>query len=132
MIRYFLIFTFILVGMYSFACAQGVTLTQFSAMPVNEDVTLTWGLQSEAGVSEYRLYRKAASELEYKYVATVYANGAAEYTYTDRNVFKTTGTTITYQLRVIRNGSPSYFHTSFTHSTSSITRTWGSIKGMFR
>ncbi len=113
--------------------AQGVTMTDFGVSTSNSsDIKIDWTIENEAGVSEYRLYRKTGGSSEQKYVATLYANGSRKYTYHDKDVFKTEATTITYELRVIKNGSPSFFYASLTYSTTSVQRTWGSIKGMFK
>lgn len=114
------------------AAAQGVVLNNFSVNSVASDVKIAWNIQSETGVSEFRLYRKMSTETDYKYVGTIPANGSLSYTYTDDNVFKTEATTITYELRVIKNGTMYNFYSTFTHQTSSVQRTWGSIKSMFR
>jgi hypothetical protein len=114
------------------AVAQGVVLNNFSVNSVGSDVRIAWNIQNETGVSEFRLYRKMSTETDYKYVGTIPTNGSLSYTYTDDNVFKTEATTITYELRVIKNGSMYNFYSTFTHQTSSVQRTWGSIKSMFR
>ena len=121
--------------LYSFQSlkAQGVNLTDFGVSALNgADIKIDWTTENESGVSEYRLYRKTGGNSEQKYVGTVYANGTGKYTYYDRDVFKTEATTITYELRVIKNGNPSFFYASLSYNTTSVQRTWGSIKGMFR
>lgn len=113
--------------------AQGVSLNDFSVSALNgADIKIEWTIENEAGVSEYRLYRKTGGNAEQKYVGTIYANGSGKYTYYDKDVFKTETTIITYELRVIKNGTPSFFYASLTYNTTSVQRTWGSIKGMFR
>ena len=95
-------------------------------------IQLDWELQNETGVSEFRIYRKAGSQTDFEYVSTQYANGTLRYSYFDKEVFKNDNLIITYQLRVIKNGVPSLFHATLSQNTTSVQRTWGSIKGMFR
>lgn len=130
------IISFLFLVLFCFAAknvsAQGVVLTNFTVNSVGSDVRIAWNIQSETGVSEFRLYRKIGNETDSKYVGTIPANGSLSYIYTDDNVFKTESTTITYELRVIKNGTMYNFYSTFTHQTSSVQRTWGSIKSMFR
>lgn len=125
----------LLISLFAFQSskAQGVSLSDFEVSNFNgSDIKIDWTIDNESGVSEYRIYRKTGGNSEQKYVGTIYANGSGKYTYYDKDVFKTEATTITYELRVIKNGSPSFFYASLTYTTTSVQRTWGSIKGMFK
>ncbi|MFN0201513.1 MAG: hypothetical protein ACKVTZ_08330 [Bacteroidia bacterium] len=115
------------------AFAQGVVLTDFKVSSIGSDLKIDWTIQSETGVSEFRLYRKVGTDTEYRYVKTIPATGVLKYSYLDDNVFKTEdATVVSYELRVIKNSTPHYFYTSMAHTTSSVQRTWGSIKSMFK
>ena len=132
--KYYISFLlFLLLLAFQHLQAQGVSMTDFGVSTSNSsDIKIDWTIENEAGVSEYRLFRKTGGSSEQKYVGTIYANGTGKYTYYDKDVFKTEAITITYELRVIKNGSPSFFYAALTYSTTSVQRTWGSIKGMFK
>lgn len=134
MSKYILSFILIfIIATFSNLQAQGVNLNDFGVSAFNgSDIKIEWQIENESGVSEYRLYRKVGGNAEQKYVGTVYANGSGKYTYYDKDVFKTEASVITYELRVIKNGNPSFFYASLTFNTTSVQRTWGSIKGMFK
>lgn len=125
---------FLLFGMTTanFSVAQGVIMNDFKVGLQNGGIQLDWELQNETGISEFRIYRKTGYQTDFEYVATLYANGSLRYAYFDKTAFKNDNLLITYQLRVIKNGVPSLFHATISQNTTSVQRTWGSIKGMFR
>ena len=112
--------------------AQGVAMNDFKVAMQSSGIQLDWELQNETGVSEFRIYRKVGSQTDFEYVSTQYANGNLRYSYYDKDVFKNDNLIITYQLRVIKSGVPSMFYATLSQNTTSVQRTWGSIKGMFR
>ena len=110
---------------------------QFSVQSFNlvseaTDVRLQWKVASEEGLSEFRIYRKIGDQGSFDAIATLSANGSLSYEYLDENVFKVEAKIVTYMLRVIKNGRDYDFYSSVTHSPTSVQRTWGSIKSMFR
>ncbi|MBX7242573.1 MAG: hypothetical protein K1X92_12600 [Bacteroidia bacterium] len=130
--RILLFSLFFLITGSRIAMAQGVVMNDFKVAIQGGGIQLDWELQNETGVSEFRIYRKAGSQTDFEYVSTQYANGTLRYSYFDKEVFKNDNLIITYQLRVIKNGVPSLFHATLSQNTTSVQRTWGSIKGMFR
>jgi hypothetical protein len=57
------------------------------------------------------------------------------YTYVDRSAYKDTESVYVYRLKILEASSgPSSYSNEITvsHSVSSVKRTWGSIKAMFR
>jgi len=58
----------------------------------------------------------------------------AFYSYTDRTAYKTSDNVYVYRLRIVESGGTASFSQDVpvTHSVSSVKRTWGSIKAMFR
>lgn len=116
----------------SYLFGQQVSLKNFDVRSAGASVHLAWGLTSESGVSEYRLYKKLSNESEYVYVATVPATGAGDYSFVDEDIFKNSTLVINYELRVVKNGSIYRYYATLTHNTTSVQQTWGSIKAMFQ
>lgn len=113
--------------------AQGVAVNQFNINQDGSGVKLEWEMQDMNGISEFRIYRKMDTQMDFGYLATIPTNGSTTYSYIDHDAFRTTSTAIiTYQLRVVKNGTIYTFDRTFTHSTTAIRQTWGSIKSMFR
>ena len=118
----------------TFADELGVSLNFFRAGFEGTDVKVEWEMANENGVSSYDVYRKLNSETTFKRIAGGQTNGARRYAILDtelRNVPNRIGT-ITYKLTVASNTGDASFTTAFVNNPSSVERSWGSIKSMFR
>ena len=111
---------------------QVFLMNYFNINTDGSDILLEWEIQSENNVSEYRLFRKMNDEPDYTFVGTVTANGNLKYQFLDDGIFKTDSRTIHYELQVVVGNKTQSFHVSVSHNPTSIQRTWGSIKSMFR
>jgi hypothetical protein len=114
------------------ARAQNLTLNFFHASPNGADVIVAWEVPSEAGITDFRLWRKMNDETQYVLLDQVNPTGALTYRYQDYTVFKDEAKTISYKLQVYQNGAVFTYYTDITHNPTSVQRTWGSIKAMFR
>lgn len=112
--------------------AQNLTLNYFHASPDGSDVIVAWEVPSEAGVTDFRVWRKMNDETQYAYLDHVLPTGALNYRFHDYTVFKDDAKTISYKLQVLQNGAVFTYYTDITHNPTSVQRTWGSIKAMFR
>lgn len=112
--------------------AQNLTLNYFHASPDGADVIVSWEVPSENGITNFKLWRKVNDETQYLYLGEVRPNGALSYSYQDYTVFKDEAKTISYKLQVFQNGAVFTYYTDITHNPTSVQRTWGSIKAMFR
>ena len=112
--------------------AQNLTLNFFHASPYGSDVVISWEVPSEAGVTDFKLWRKVNDETLYVLLGNVSPTGALEYHFQDYTVFKDEAKTISYKLQVFQNGAVFTYYTDITHNPTSVQRTWGSIKAMFR
>ena len=54
------------------------------------------------------------------------------YTFLDDAIFKTESRVIYYELHVVTDNRVHKFSRSLSHNPTSVQRTWGSIKSMFR
>lgn len=127
-----LIFSVALVFFTTTLKAQNLTLNYFHASPDGSDVVVAWEVPSEAGITDFRVWRKVNDESQYAFLDHVAPTGALQYQFQDYTVFKDEAKTISYKLQVFQNGAVFTYYTDITHNPTSVQRTWGSIKAMFR
>lgn len=109
-----------------------VLVNQYTLTSEGADVLVSWQLQSEEGVKEYRLFRRINEEPTAAHVVTLPATGSPVYTFLDDAIFKTESRVIYYELHVVTQSRVHKFSRSLSHNPTSVQRTWGSIKAMFR
>lgn len=112
----------------------GATLEFFRGRSESDKVILEWKSREEIALKEFIVERKSVSS-EYIPIGTVQPKGNNSfYTFVDETAFKSLGSVYYYRLKIVDfNGSVSYSNEiSILHSVSSVKRTWGSIKAMFR
>ena len=122
------------------AFAVEATVDYLRARSTGSSVVLEWRSVAESDLSVYEIER-AGDDQVFRFVASVNAKGSNQsYTYTDDEAFgkgdnpKVSSTYFTYRLKLVHDDqSVSYSPTAgVSHSVSSIKRTWGMIKEMFR
>ena len=111
---------------------QALTLNYFDASPDGSDVLVSFEVPSESGVTNFKLWRKIDSEAQYTFLDHIPPTGAMQYRYLDYTIFKDDARNITYRLQVYQNGAVYTYYTNIVHNPTSVQRTWGSIKAMFR
>lgn len=113
----------------------GAIINFFVADSDGDNIILTWQSSSEQNVQQYEVLRGPDKD-HLSTIAIVKAKGDnSTYTYIDENAYKTTDSFYSYGLVVVdRDGIRSNsMYTFVTHSgVSSVKRTWGSIKALFR
>lgn len=112
--------------------SQNLTLNYFHASPDGSDVMVAWEVPSEAGITDFKVWRKINDETQYVLLGNVPPSGTLSYQFQDYTVFKDEAKTISYKLQVFQNGAVFTYYTDITHNPTSVQRTWGSIKAMFR
>lgn len=111
----------------------GVELINFTAKSQNGNVVLNWQTASETNLKHYVVERKSVGGNFYE-LAIVDPRPDKNYQYVDQSAFKTADAVYSYRIKIVDNdGSVSYSGTqSVYHNVSSVKRTWGSIKALFR
>lgn len=111
----------------------GVQLVSFTAKSQNGNVILSWQTSSETNLKHFVVERKSVDGNFFD-IAVVDPRGDKNYQYVDQSAFKTLDAVYSYRLRIVENdGSVSYSGIqSVYHNVSSVKRTWGSIKALFR
>ncbi|MEM6270480.1 MAG: hypothetical protein AAF998_13640 [Bacteroidota bacterium] len=126
------VLTVMLALLCSIVNAQPLTLNYFNATPDGSDVLVAFQLPTEDGVTNIKVWRKIDNESQYTFLDHIQPTGALEYRYLDYTIFKDDPRTINYRLQVYRSGAVFTYHTTIIHNPTSVQRTWGSIKAMFR
>ncbi len=99
------------------------------------NVTIQWGTNDETSIKEFEVLRRDGNVGEFISIAVVSKKGSNSfYEYIDKSAFKTTGTIYQYQIKVvlISGGYEASNIITVSHNVSSVKRTWGSLKAMFR
>ena len=120
-----------------------VTVSAFSgvfayvnAIPKGEDILLRWRSSNEAGIHSYDIERNSEDVPEFRRLGRVSARGAGNtYTFVDNGAFfkPQGGKKFTYRVRAIGTGTEQYSPvTTVVHEVSSVRRSWGMIKELFR
>ncbi len=123
----------ILFGICEFANAQTLILNYFTITSDGADILIEWEIKDETNLTEFQLYRKLNDEPTLTFVTNVLPNGSLKYQFLDDGIFKNNGRIIQYELHVfIGNQVHKFTSIPLAHTPTSIQRTWGSIKSMFR
>lgn len=121
--------------------AMEITIASFTAKSDGKDITLRWESSKEIQVLQYEVLRSTQNSNDYKTIATIPAKGSSSlYMYIDEDAYmkgdgstKTEGTLYSYRLKVVGDKGTTFSDPiSVTHNVSSVRRTWGMIKEMFR
>lgn len=114
----------------------GAFLDYFNGRSDGDNIVLEWKTRSESNLLRYEIQRKAGYDGEFVTLTTVAPKGSNSlYTYVDRSAYKATESIYIYRLKIVDSQSgPASYSSEITvsHSVSSVKRTWGSIKAMFR
>lgn len=114
----------------------GSAFIQFFVADSNgENITLTWQSTDEQNVKEYVILRGPDKDNLIS-IATIPAKGSnSSYVFYDKSAYKSTGSFYAYGLVIVdvdgTRSEPMYTFVSH-DGVSSIKRTWGSIKALFR
>ncbi|MGA9117692.1 MAG: hypothetical protein WB626_13060 [Bacteroidota bacterium] len=107
-----------------------------SATSDGVNITVRWVSEDEGTVGRYELERKSGLSGSFLPLATVPLRGNNTlYEYVDETAFRIAGSIYQYQLRVTFHTGQSpvvYGPITVRHDVSSVRKTWGSIKAMFR
>jgi uncharacterized membrane protein len=125
----------------STAFAVESLLQSFTARSTGSSVTIEWRTSGDAAVGSFEVER-AGTDNVFRFVSALPSRGAGQtHSYVDEDVFakgdgmnEIQNTSLQYRLKLVRpDKSFTYSNSvSVTHSVSSVKRTWGMIKEMFR
>lgn len=121
------------------------TIENFLARSDGRAITIEWRSAQETGISLYEVERSPVNQADFKRIGAIPARGAQQaYRFIDENALVAStsggngsvqgGSVYIYRLKIIDvNDKATYSNTiSVSHTISSVRRTWGMIKEMFR
>lgn len=115
------------------AQSQGdVIFRYFNLVSDGADILVEWEVENEKDISRFDLFRRFADENTFTSVISIEPNGNLKYEFLDDDIFKSSSRTVVYELHVVTESKTIKFTKELLHSPTSIQRTWGSIKSMFR
>jgi hypothetical protein len=128
---YLVFFIFIL---FVSTILAGVYLQSFRGHNLGEDIKIEWETGEETNLSQFMIERKTP-ESDFVSIAAVQPKGSnSYYSYIDESIFKQNDYVFVYRLKIVENNG-NYAYSSpitVTLNPSSVKKTWGSIKAMFR
>jgi len=114
----------------------GAFLDYFHGRSDGNNISLEWKTRIEQQVVAFEIQRKAGHDGDFLTIATIEPKGSNSfYSYIDRSAYKGSASVYIYRLKINEGSSaPASYSNEITvsHSVSSVKRTWGSIKAMFR
>jgi len=116
--------------------SAGVIRGQPVARSDGSSITVHWDSDDETGLVGYEIARESGWGGQYMVLLPMYkAKGSNQpYDFVDETAFRTTGTFYKYRITgIYSSGARSDpYEIGVSHYVSSVRRTWGSIKAMFR
>lgn len=116
------------------ALNAGAFIEFINASSDGNNVTLEWKTSKEENVENFVLERKSVNG-GFSYITSLEPKGNySYYNYVDDSAYKTSsGQLYVYRLKIVdKDKSVTHIDVSVNHNVSSVKRTWGSIKAMFR
>ena len=111
-----------------------------SAKSDNSNIRVEWRSLAENQIVKYEIERKSSSGQDFKKIGEESAKGSNySYTYLDESAYKSSGNQIlsnsySYRLKIVYSNMPETYTSSVdvTHNVSSVKRTWGMLKELFK
>ncbi len=124
----------------SLVWAADIALDYFTARSNGKDIRIEWKTSREDDVTKFEIERALAGQADFRMVGSVVAKGSGTaYTFIDENAMvagkssTVSATLYTYRIKAIGQTSTTISQTvNVSHTVSSVRRTWGMIKEMFR
>ena len=111
----------------------GSFLTKFDARSQGDKVLISWSASSESDLNHYAVERKTVNG-NFIEIGKVLPEADLNYEFTDDTAYKSNDAIYIYRLKIVDTSSAISYSSeiSVSHSVSSVKRTWGSIKALFR
>lgn len=130
--KYLLTIFIVLAGIAEAGVIRDGTL---QAKSDGNNVTVQWGTGDESLILGFEVERRSGTTGDFITVADVPKKGSNSlYEFVDKSAFKTTGTIYQYRIKILKKQGNTEYSAIVTvsHNVSSVKRTWGSLKAMFR
>jgi hypothetical protein len=144
--KFFALLIYVLVWSVSCQTLSAATVSRFLAFADNDRVYVRWTSDNETGLIRYELYRRTDTQPQPQLITTVSPLGNAQnYEFIDMlpnnrlggdgnpsGTARLTANRYVYTLRMISSSGSTEMEATAQFQTSSVRRTWGSIKALFR
>ena len=127
---------FVILAVASFVSivfAGGIRDGSLSAFSNGSGIVVRWISDDEQDVRGYKVERRAGADGAFMQLTDPYIackGGGSAYEFVDNTAFRVSDNLYQYRITAIGNGNT--YYVTVTHNISSVRRTWGSIKAMFR
>lgn len=119
----------------STALFGGATISQegVQARSDGTNVIISWSAIEEVNLRHYVVQRRTFNG-DFMDIEIVEQNSSRYYEYIDEAAYKTSDTIYIYRIKIVDNDDTTTYTpgVSVHHNVSSVKRTWGSIKALFR
>jgi hypothetical protein len=124
----------ILVVLMASLLFAGAMISLFQARSDGEDVVLEWQTTQETNLKEFVVERRTPNGDFTDLSVVLPAGDNSFYSYRDESAYKTAEAFYIYRLKIVDNDNSITYSSevSISHQVSSVKRTWGSIKALFR
>ncbi|MCL4547730.1 MAG: hypothetical protein M1495_04085 [Bacteroidetes bacterium] len=111
----------------------GADLVKFAARSNGSNIVIRWQTSTETNVKQFVIERKTVNG-SFVEIGVVYPQADKNYEYVDQTAFKASDQLYVYRLKIVDNDGTTSFswEVAVPHNVSSVKRTWGSIKALFR
>jgi hypothetical protein len=106
------------------------------AVPKGDEIAIQWQTSNESGIQSFEIERKSDESPEYRRLTRVEPRGTGfMYTYMDDGAFYKSSSSkrFTYRIKAVGSAVQQYSPSiSIAHEVSSVRKSWGMIKELFR
>jgi len=131
-----IIFAFLLVFVGNSLLFGGAFIQEFLARSEDGNVILEWWTGQESNVKSFIVERKSGTSPFFQEIGESVAPKGSNsyYQFIDESAFKSTDSFYVYRIKILdEDGNVGHSReVGVSHTVSSVKRTWGSIKAMFR
>lgn len=113
----------------------GAVIIDISASSDGENIVIRWSTAEETNMKHFQIERKSVNSTFATISDDINATGHnSYYEFVDENAYKTSDAVYVYRLKITEStGNITHSgEVSVSHKVSSVKRTWGSIKALFR
>jgi len=113
----------------------GSIFSEYSALPDQNQVVLTWQTRDSYGIRQFVLLRSSDDQNFFEIARVSFLGPGVQHKYIDLNVIFNSGSAMFYKIRAIDESGASVGESAslLVHpSVSTIFRTWGTLKAVFR
>lgn len=126
---------FFLAFLFVIALQAGTRVTNLTVTTEGRDINVSWEMIDQSGVHHFNVERRTSDQESFTRInsRSIPLDPSRRYEFVDRTVYKQENAIVFYRIAIVEtNGSTHYSDHIPLGKISSVRRTWGSIKSMFR